>query len=82
MLLSCVTHVNYFRLMSIFLPDLVLIKRISRPIPTPAPMPMMTTTINSLSIGVGTLASKRKMRKMKKIKINCDLAVIRGFVGD
>jgi hypothetical protein len=85
MLLSCVTHVNYFRPVSIFLPGLVLIRKISRQVSTPVPMLTITTTINSLSISVGTLASKRKMRRMKKIKKikrSCDLAVIRDFVSD
>jgi hypothetical protein len=82
--LSCVTHVNYFKPVSIFLLGLVLIRRISRQVPTPAPILTMTTTMNFLPIGVGTLASKRRirrMRKMRKMKRNCDLAVIRGFVG-
>ena len=83
MLLSCVTHANYFRPVSMFLPGLVLTRRTPRQAPTPAPMPTMTTTISFLPIGVGTLASKRRMRRMRKMrrmKRSCDLAVIRGFV--
>jgi hypothetical protein len=84
-LLSCVTHANYFKPVSIFLPGLVLTKKIPRQVPTPTPIPTITTTISSLPIGVGTLASKKKikkMKKMRKMKKSYNLAVIRNFVGD
>jgi hypothetical protein len=82
MLLLYVTHANYFRPISMFLPGLVLIRKIPRPAPTPIPILTVTMTINSLPIGVGILVSKRRIRKVKKMRKNCDLAVIRDFVNN